>query len=283
MSNTDRWFLAQRRVIDLTGFCIFGVLNVTPDSFYDVGRFSSLEQAVAHGEELLAQGADVLDVGGESTRPFSERVDLQTELNRVCPVVRDIVDHLPQSIVSVDTYKAEVARQALEKGALIVNDVSACRFDPALLDILSQYKPGYVLMHSLGRPEVMQRSPQYGDVVGEIKAFFEERLTVLTRAGLPEENIVLDPGIGFGKLLEHNLVILRHIERFYELGRPLLIGLSNKSMWEKMLGLGIDERQNVTQVATALLAARGVKIHRVHEVALTVQTLKVVQEFLDGE
>jgi len=202
------------------------------------------------------------------------------ELARVVPVVRELAG-LPavkpgglagespalSPVVSVDTYKARVADEALAAGAVIVNDISACRFDPGLMDVLARRRPGYVLMHSQGRPGTMQQAPRYDDVVGEIMGFFEERLTALTRAGLPEANIVLDPGIGFGKLLEHNLAILRGLERFGALGRPLYVGLSNKSLWGQLLGLEPGQRRTATAVATGLLVARGVLAHRVHDVA----------------
>ncbi len=260
-----------------TPFLIVGILNVTPDSFYDGGKYFDPTQALARAGEILSQGGNIIDVGGESTRPFSPRVSLEEEIRRVIPVVQAIKENLPQAVISVDTYKAEVARRALEKGAEIINDVSACTFDPSLLEVVVEYKPGYVLMHSLGRPETMQENPHYENVVEEIYAFFEEKLNLLVKKGLPEENIVLDPGIGFGKLLEHNLAILANIEKFFSLGRPLYVGLSNKSMWEKLLGLKVGERQIATQVATALLAQKGVYIHRVHEVKETKETLIIVE------
>jgi dihydropteroate synthase len=256
---------------------VIGIVNVTPDSFYDGGKAFSEQDSIDQAQALLQDGADVIDLGGESTRPFSSPVSVQEELGRITPAVDFLRTRFPHVPLSVDTTKAAVARRVLEKGAAIVNDVSACGFDPELLDVLADFKPGYVLMHSQGRPEDMQKNPSYQDVVGEIKAFFESRLTMLTRAGLPEDRIVLDPGIGFGKRLEHNLAILEHIDRFFDLGRPLYIGLSNKSMWKKLLGLGAGERQTATQVATALMASKGVRMHRVHEVRLTVQTLKIVQ------
>jgi len=260
-----------------TPFLIVGILNVTPDSFYDGGKYFDPTQALARAGEILSQGGNIIDVGGESTRPFSPRVSLEEAIKRVIPVVQAIKENLPQAVISVDTYKAEVARRALEKGAEIINDVSACTFDPSLLEVVVEYKPGYVLMHSLGRPETMQENPHYENVVEEIYAFFEEKLNFLVKKGLPEENIVLDPGIGFGKLLEHNLAILANIEKFFSLGRPLYVGLSNKSMWEKLLGLKVGERQIATQVATALLAQKGVYIHRVHEVKETKETLTIVE------
>ncbi|MFO8033054.1 MAG: dihydropteroate synthase [Desulfohalobiaceae bacterium] len=277
MLQEATWSLARGRVLGPAPFFVLGVLNVTPDSFYDGGDFLQQDAALKQAEDLLEQGADVLDVGGESTRPFSSRVEQEQELQRVLPILKQVLKDRPRALVSVDTYKSGVARQALETGALIINDVSACRFDPELLDVLGQYKPGYILMHSLGRPEEMQKEPRYQDVLQEIKAFFEQHLKELTQAGLPEENIILDPGIGFGKTLEHNLQILSGIRTFFDLGRPMLIGLSNKSMWGKLLGLEPGQRQNATQVATALLAQKGVALHRVHEVDLTRQSLQIVR------
>ena len=275
-SNEIGWSVGRGRVVGPAPFLIVGILNVTPDSFYDGGAYNTIDKALNRAEEILNYGGHIIDVGGESTRPFSPRVKLEEELARVIPVVKKVSAKFPRAFISVDTYKAEVARQSLEAGAVIINDVSACRFDSSLIDVLVQYKPGYVLMHSLGRPETMQQDPKYTDVVDEIKVFFEEHLRKLVQAGLPEENIVLDPGIGFGKLLEHNLEILRRIEEFFCFGRPIYIGLSNKSLWEKLLGLPPEERFVATQAATALMAYKGVKIHRVHEVKLTADTLKIV-------
>ena len=268
MIGGNTWHVSGGRVLGPAPFLVAGIVNVTPDSFFDGGRFLDPQAAVAQGRELALAGAHILDVGGESTRPGAAPVTEADELARVVPVVRELAE-LPAAspVVSVDTYKARVADEALAAGAVIVNDISACRFDPGLLDVLARRRPGYVLMHSQGRPGTMQQAPRYHDVVGEIIEFFEERLTTLTRAGLPEANIVLDPGIGFGKLLEHNLAILRGLERFGGLGRPLYVGLSNKSLWGQLLGLAPGQRQTATAVATGLLVARGVLAHRVHEVA----------------
>ncbi len=276
MIGGNTWHVSGGRVLGPAPFLVAGIVNVTPDSFFDGGRFLDPQAAVARGRELASAGAHILDVGGESTRPGALPVSEADELARVIPVVRELarlplvsLDGLPAGfpLLSVDTYKARVADEALAAGASIVNDVSACRFDPGLLDVLARHRPGYVLMHSLGRPGTMQQAPRYGDVVGEIMLFFEERLAALTKAGLPEANIVLDPGIGFGKLLEHNLAILRGLERFGALGRPLYVGLSNKSLWGQLLGLEPGGRQTATAVALGLLVARGVLVHRVHDVA----------------
>jgi len=269
------WQLGQGRTLACDVDRIAGIVNVTPDSFYDGGRHADATPAVAHGRELAAAGADILDVGGESTRPGAAPVPGEAEVARVVPVIAALVRELPDIPVSVDTYRAGCAAAALEAGACIVNDVSACAFDPGLLEVVADKKPGYVLMHSLGRPETMQVDPRYADVVEDILAFFEEKLAMLTRAGLPENRVVLDPGIGFGKLLEHNLAILRHLDRFLALGRPLYLGLSNKAIFGALLDLPVDERTPATAVASALCAARGVRIHRVHDVAATRAALRL--------
>ncbi len=276
MEQQNIWQIYGGVKLDVSDFLVVGILNVTPDSFYDGGKYFDLSVAIEHAKNMIREGAAIIDIGGESTRPFSERVDEQEEIKRVIPVLEGLTSKVEKIIISVDTYKAKVAREAILKGAKIINDVSACRFDPELMDIVCEYKPGYVLMHSKGRPEDMQRDPKYKDVVGEILDFFEQHMKRLIASGLPEENIVIDPGIGFGKLLEHNLEILKNIHKFYSLGRPIFMGLSNKSMWEKLLGLPKGEREIATQVATALLCAKGVKIHRVHNVKLTKDTIKIV-------
>jgi dihydropteroate synthase len=266
-------------VLEPAPFLLVGILNSTPDSFFDGGLWLDPLKGAEHGRRLIGQGAHIVDIGGESTRPYAEPVSVEEECSRLLPVIRQLSgEGVP---LSVDTYKAKVAHAALECGASIVNDISGCRFDPALADVLSEHAPGYVLMHSLGRPQDMQRSPEYGDVISEILSFFEERMAVLTRAGLPEENIVLDPGIGFGKLLEHNLAILRGIGRFLTLGRPVYIGLSNKSFLQALLGLPADQRGEATQAATALAAREGASIHRVHDVERTRQTLDLVKAIYD--
>ena len=276
--NDTTWTLKGGMVLGPAPFFIAGVVNVTPDSFYDGGNHAEAKGGIAHGIELARQGAHILDIGGESTRPYANSVSEADEIARVIPVIKGLVDADIVSVVAVDTYKAGVAAQALDAGAVILNDVSAFSFDPELLDVIGQYKPGYVLMHSLGKPEEMQDAPIYGDVVDDIIAFFEEKLEALDKAGLPKNRIVLDPGIGFGKLLEHNLAILRGLERFSSLGLPIYMGLSNKSMWQGLLGLEVDNRKNATQAATAVTAMKGAAIHRVHEVEFTRQTLTIVHE-----
>ena len=280
------WEIRGGRTLGPAPFFIFGIVNVTPDSFFDGGKHDDSSAGVTHGKLLAAQGAHVLDIGGESSRPYAEPVSLDEELARVLPVVKGLKEHkgdngLPWAL-SVDTYKAATAVAVLEAGVDIINDISACNFEPELQDVLAQYKPGYVLMHSLGRPEKMQDAPEYDNVVDEILKFFEQKMKQLTNAGLPEERIMLDPGVGFGKTLVHNLEVMRNMKRFASLGRPLMAGISNKSVFGGLLNLGAEERSNATQAATALMASQGVLAHRVHDVKLTEQTLTLTAAFAEG-
>lgn len=273
------WVLGGGRQLVAEPFAVVGIVNATPDSFYDGGRHADAAAAVAHGLRLAEEGAAMLDVGGESTRPFAEPVAQDEELHRVVPVVAGLVAARPQVPVAVDTVKAAVAQAALEAGAVAVNDVSALRADPALAEVLAQYRPGYVLMHAQGTPRTMQVDPRYTDVVAEVLAFFEAKLAELTRF-LPEDRIVLDPGIGFGKTLEHNLALLRAIPRLAALGRPLYIGISHKSLWQGLLGRAVGERLAATVAATALLGTMGVAFHRVHEARQASDALAVARALM---
>lgn len=271
------WILRGGRVLHPAPFCLIGIVNVTPDSFSDGGRFLTPERGVEHGLALLDEGAGMLDIGAESTRPFAEPVPAEEECARLLPVLATLRRERADALLAVDTFKAETARAALEAGADVINDVSACAFDPALTEVLVEYKPGYVLMHSQGNPREMQIAPQYGNVVEDILSFFEEQLDRLVRAGLPEDRIVLDPGIGFGKTKAHTEDILKGMERFAGLGRPLYVGLSRKSLFREILGLELSQRAEATRLAVALLAARGVPYHRVHDVAGCAQALRLVE------
>ena len=281
MNTPFTWEVRGGRSIGPAPFCIFGIVNVTPDSFHDGGEYNSIANAVAHGRELAATGAHLLDIGGESSRPFADPVGLEEEINRVLPVVQGLVgdcsdDALPWA-VSVDTYKAGTAAAVLEAGAQVINDISAFEFDPELKDVVAQYKPGYVLMHSQGKPEDMQVAPKYDNVVDEILHFLERKVKELTDAGLPESRIMIDPGIGFGKSVEHNLEILRNIDAFKKLGLPVMAGVSNKSMFEKICGATGGKRENCTQATTAILGYNGVEVHRVHDVPKTRETLLLAE------
>ncbi len=245
---------------------IMGILNTTPDSFSDGGKYLAVDVAVEHGLRLAAEGADILDIGGESTRPGSEPVSVEEELRRVIPAIerlRGMID-IP---ISIDTSKSEVAKQALRSGARIVNDISGLRFDPQMIDICCETSCGVICMHIQGTPQTMQTAPHYDNVVDDLCKDFAERLISLERAGLPKERIVIDPGIGFGKTAEHNLEILSNIARFRELGRPVLIGHSRKRFLQKVLKQTLDERLFGTVGVSISLAQQHTDILRVHDVA----------------
>lgn len=271
--NRDWHIMGGRALRAPAPFGIMGIVNLTPDSFFDGGSHNDAASGLAHALRLQAEGADILDLGAESSRPGARELDAREEVRRLLPVICGLRQKAPGAILSVDTYHAATAAAVLEQGVHIINDISACRFDPGLLDVLAQYRPGYVLMHSQGRPDVMQRAPHYDDVRREVMAFFEEGLHRLTAAGLPEDRIVLDPGIGFGKTLEHNLTLLAHAEDWLSLGRPVLMGLSMKSVFGQLLSLPVEQRGLPTQVATVLQWQAGVFWHRVHDVAATRQSL----------
>lgn len=242
-----------------------GVVNVTPDSFSDGGRYLRHSDAIAHGRDLAVQGAGILDVGGESTRPGAEPVGAGEELRRVVPVLEGLAD--VGARLSVDTTKATVARAALEAGAGIVNDVSALRFDPDLAGVVAGAGCDVCLMHMLGEPRTMQQAPRYDDVVDDVKAFLEERLAFAVGAGIAEERVWLDPGIGFGKTAGHNLELLRRLDELVTLGRPLVVGTSRKSFLGRLTGRDVGDRVAATIATNVLALERGAAIFRVHDVA----------------
>jgi dihydropteroate synthase len=257
---------------------LMGVVNVTPDSFSDGGLFLDEEAAVAHGEELARDGASILDVGGESTRPGAEEVSVEEERGRVEPVVAALAEVGHE--VSIDTSKSEVARAALEAGAAIVNDVTALGHDPDIAALVAEEDAGLVLMHMQGEPRTMQANPTYDDVVEEVKAFLVERTEAAVAAGVAEERIWLDPGIGFGKTLEHNLELLRRLGELRELGRPLVVGTSRKSFIGKIDGSEVGERLGGTIASSVLAAAEGADVLRVHDVREAAEALKVAAAIL---
>ncbi len=256
-------------------FTVMGVLNVTPDSFSDGGQYLDPAAAVAHGLELEHEGAAILDVGGESTRPGAHPVAPDEELRRVLPVVEGLRSAGAHAAVSIDTCKALVAARALEAGATVVNDVTALRGDPEMASVIADADAGCCLMHMLGEPRTMQNDPRYGDVVGEVKAFLEERLRFATHNGIAEERIVLDPGIGFGKTVPHNLELLRRIDELVALGRPVLVGSSRKSFIGRLTGRPVDARLAGTIATNVLAYAGGARIFRVHDVAAVHDALTV--------
>ncbi len=250
---------------------LMGIVNVTPDSFSDGGLFLDPGAAVAHGLELVEQGAHILDVGGESTRPGAEPVGVEEELRRVVPVVEALASRVPMTQISIDTSKAAVARAALAAGATLVNDVSALRADPDMAAVVAGSGADCCLMHMLGSPRTMQQDPRYTDVVDDVKAFLEERLAFAVDAGVAEQRIVLDPGIGFGKTIGHNLALLRRLEEVVALGRPVVIGTSRKSF----LGGSPAERLPGTIATNVMALERGAHVFRVHDVAPVAAALAV--------
>ncbi|HEY5648534.1 MAG TPA: dihydropteroate synthase [Nitrospiria bacterium] len=244
---------------------LMGILNVTPDSFSDGGDFLRPEDALRRAEEMVRLGADILDVGGESSRPGAEPVPSEEESLRVVPVIEQISSKLDIP-VSIDTTKADVARRALDAGAVMVNDISALRFDPEMAPLVARTGAAVALMHMKGSPRDMQKDPVYDDVLGEIGAFFRERAAFAEKNGIAPEKIILDPGIGFGKSVEHNLQILSNLEVFKELGYPLLVGPSRKSFIGRVLDLPVDERLEGTAAAAAVSVMKGAAILRVHDI-----------------
>jgi len=253
---------------------LMGVINVTPDSFSDGGRFLDAHAAVEHGKRLADAGADMLDVGGESTRPGAEPVSEAEELERVIPVVERLAQP-GVGRISIDTTKLEVARAALQAGARVVNDVSAFRHDPEMAGLVASGGADCCLMHMLGEPRTMQRDPRYGDVVSEVKAFLEERLSFAVREGVPERRVLLDPGIGFGKTLDHNLELLRRLAEIVAIGRPVVFGASRKRFLGRLTGRAEDERVPGTIAASVLAYERGASIFRVHDVVEVRDALRV--------
>ena len=249
---------------------VMGVLNVTPDSFSDGGSYGSAAEAVDAARRMLADGAALVDVGGESTRPGADAVSVDEELRRVVPVL----ESLGGSPVSADTSRAEVARRAIELGAAMVNDVSALRRDPALADVVAEAGVDVCLMHMQGNPRTMQVEPRYDDVVADVAAFLEERLAFAVGVGIPEDRICLDPGIGFGKTPDHNLELLRRLDRIAALGRPVLVGVSRKSTFARVLGASGAVGSDAASVGAAVAAFdRGAALFRVHDVRTHVEAL----------
>jgi dihydropteroate synthase len=278
---TVRWRVGGRSLECGPPTLVMGVLNVTPDSFANGGRFLDHEAAVEHGLRMAEEGADILDVGGESTRPGSDPVTLDDEITRVVPVVKRLVAEVDLPI-SIDTRKADVAAAALEAGASIVNDVSGAR-DPGMLGVVAAGEAGLVLMHMLGEPKTMQTEPRYEDVVAEVRAYLGKRVAAAQAAGIGRERVAIDPGLGFGKTYEHNLTLMREIDSFLDLGVPVVVGPSRKSFIGAALGdVPVERRLEGTAGAVSWLAGRGAHVIRVHDVGPMVKVLRVVDAIRAG-
>ncbi len=281
MNHEIRWLNHRLRFDDCPR--VMGILNVTPDSFSDGGKFYKKETAIRQAEAMVEQGADIIDVGGESTRPFSDPVPEEEEIRRVIPVIEEIAPRIPVP-VSIDTMKASVARRAIDAGASIINDVSALRADPEMAPLAARTGVLVICMHMLGEPKTMQIDPTYEDVVAEVHDFLEGSVKHASESGIPRERIIIDPGIGFGKTVEHNLCLIRNLSFFKSIGAPVLIGPSRKMFIRKKIAevLGTEpdpDHQLVacgTQAVIALSALYGADIVRVHDVAETIATLTMV-------
>jgi dihydropteroate synthase len=262
---------------------IMGVLNVTPDSFSDGGKFFTFDDAVAQGLKLCEDGADILDIGGESTRPFSETISAEEEMDRVIPVIEEVARQVSIPI-SIDTTKAGVAKRAFQAGAGLINDVSALRYDPQMADVAAELRLPVILMHMLGSPKTMQVAPVYDDLIGEIRTFLEHAVAHAMKKGISKSNIIIDPGIGFGKTLEHNLLLIKHLHEFERLDVPILIGPSRKAFIRQILKdhnakdikADLPLVETGTQAAVVASVLNGAHLVRVHDVAGTRATLQII-------
>ena len=268
-------------VVDLSRYgLIMGVLNVTPDSFSDAGRFFSAQKAVERGLSLAQEGAQIIDVGGESTRPGAESVAAEEELRRVVPVIKQLRAKI-DILISIDTSKAQVARAAIEAGASIVNDVTGGQGDKEMIPLVAESKAAFIIMHMQGNPRTMQIAPHYIDVVSEVADFFRQQYARALQCGIDPMAIAFDPGIGFGKTLEHNLELLAQLERIRVHERPLVVGISRKSFLAKLIGSSeVNDRRAPAVALTSLLRARGADVFRVHDVKENVNALLVTEAIL---
>jgi dihydropteroate synthase len=267
-------FRCGPHLLDLSRPCVMGIVNVTPDSFSDGGKFHQHERAVEHALTLVSQGASILDIGGESTRPGATPVPLDEELARVIPVI-ELLAKETATPISIDTYKADVMRAAIQAGASIVNDVFALQ-EPGALEAVAASRAGVCLMHSQGTPQTMQADPQYQNVTQEVIAFLLERMAIAEAQGISRDRIILDPGFGFGKRSAHNIALLRALNQLCTIGQPVLVGLSRKSVLGMLTGNDIDARLHSSIAAAVIAAMKGARILRVHDVKATVDALKIV-------
>jgi dihydropteroate synthase len=280
--NQKKGYLLEigQRVLDLSSRThLMGVLNVTPDSFSDGGKFFKLEEAIKQGLKLAEEGADMIDIGGESTRPGSEPVTIEEELRRVIPVIEELTKMI-QVPISIDTYKSRVAKEALDSGASMVNDISGLRYDPEMKKVIAKYDVPVVLMHIKGTPKNMQENPHYDNLIEEIKTYLIESIKIAKEAGIDGDKIIIDPGIGFGKTPEDNLRILKNLNEFTELGRPLMVGVSRKSFIGKILNLPTEERLEGSLASMAVAIMNGANILRVHDVKESKMVAKLVDAIL---
>jgi dihydropteroate synthase len=267
-----------KREFDFNFAYVMAILNVTPDSFSDGGKFLDKDIAVSQALKMIEEGADMIDIGGESTRPGSEQVNEDEEIRRVIPVIKEVLFQRPDAVLSIDTTKANVAKEALENGALIVNDISGGTFEPEILNVVSENKAAIVLMHIKGKPKSMQNSPEYADVVTEVYEFLSSQTQFAKQKGI--DKIFIDPGIGFGKKLEHNLKLLDRLEELKSIGYPILMGVSRKSLIGNILDLPVDKRDDASNALNAFALSKGARIIRTHNVKQAVETCKLFNRII---
>ena len=265
------------KLLSLEHPVIMGVLNITPDSFFDGGKFSDEKEMLSHAEQMLNEGAAIIDVGGMSSRPGAEEVSTEEELKRTIPNIQKIISRFPDAIISIDTYRSEVAEETVAAGASIINDISAGRMEKDFIETVARLNVPYILMHSQGTPQTMQVNPQYENVVMEVIHFFKEKLFLLQEAGITD--IILDPGFGFGKNVEHNFSLLKHLAEFRLFGCPLMAGVSRKSMINKVLKTTPATALNGTTVLNTLALANGASILRVHDVKEAKQAIELWKQY----
>jgi dihydropteroate synthase len=273
-------FKIGKRKFDFKYAYIMGIVNVTPDSFSDGGQFIDKDKAVIHALEMIEEGVDIIDVGGESTRPGSEPVSEADELNRVIPVIEEILKRKPDAVLSIDTTKGRVAEEALNSGALIVNDISGGTFEPEIFNVVKEFNAVIILMHIKGKPKTMQSSPVYSDVVSEVYGYLAKQTQIASSKGI--DKIIVDPGIGFGKRAEDNLTIIERLEDFKSLGFPIMIGLSRKSFIGNILNLPVEDRDDATNALNLFAISKGARIIRTHNVKQALQTCKLFNTMINN-
>jgi len=276
--NTDRILKWGNKELDLSAPAVMGILNLTPDSFYDGGRFDAPERAVEQAVKMVDQGAAIVDIGAVSTRPFAEEVSAAEEWSRLEKVLPELVSTLPGTIISVDTYRADIAIKAAQAGASVINDISGGQMDERMFGVIAGLEVAYVLMHIKGTPQTMQQNPQYDDVVNEVHGFFEQNLQRIRNWGV-KTPVILDPGFGFGKSLKHNYRLLKALPYFKTLGCPILAGVSRKSMINKVLKTKPENARNGTTVVNTISLLQGADILRVHDVKEAAEAVKLVQAY----
>lgn len=266
------------RILDLSSPVVMGILNLTPDSFYDGGRLTSNTEILKKAEQMLVEGADIIDMGAVSTRPGSKAVSEEEELNRLFPIFKIIRNKFPDTIISIDTYRSKIAYELVQAGADIINDISGGTFDPIMFDLIANTKVPYILMHLKGTPENMQNNPAYLDVTIEVKNFFKAQLNKLNKLGI-KDNLVLDPGFGFGKNLDHNFQLLKELDQINQLGHPILVGISRKSMISKVLNTIPETALNGTTVLNTIALMNGANILRVHDVKEAKEAIGLIRKY----